>query len=198
VEKIKESLENNGFSVIVVQNRDEALTYAKKCIKDGMSIGLGGSTTVMEVGLYDYLVSQKEIELFNQYEEGITMEENLLRRRKGVLSDLYITSCNAITEDGKLVNADGGGNRVAAQIFGPQKVLLLVGKNKIVKDVEAGFKRIMDVAAVKNIERMNKKLIAMGREPKYHLGNIATKFTYITADEVGRTTIVLINESLGY
>lgn len=102
MKKIKERLEKNGFDVIIVQDKREALACAKSFIKDSMSIGLGGSTTVMEVGLYDYLVAQQNIELFNQYEEGISMEENLQRRRKGLLSDLYITSCNAITEDGKL------------------------------------------------------------------------------------------------
>jgi len=195
---IKEKLEQNGFDVLLAKNRHEALELAKKFIKNSTSIGLGGSTTVVEVGLYDYLVKHKNIELFNQYEEGITMEENLDRRRKGLLCDLYISGCNAITKDGKLVNADGGGNRVAAQIFGPKKVLLLVGTNKIVDDVEAGFKRIMEVAAVKNVARMNKKLEAMGREAKYHLGNIATKFTSISSDEKGRTTIILIDEELGY
>jgi L-lactate utilization protein LutB len=195
---IKENLETNGFNVLLAKDKDEALLLSQEFIKNGISIGLGGSTTVIEVGLYDYLIEHKNIELFNQYEEGITMEENLNRRRKGLLSDLYITSCNAITQDGKLVNADGGGNRVAAQIFGPKKVLLLVGVNKIVEDVEAGFKRIMEVAAVKNIERINKKLVDMGREPKYHLGNIATKFTSISSDEEGRTTIIIIDEVLGY
>ena len=195
---MKEKLEQNGFNVLFAKNRDEALELAKKFIKNSSSIGLGGSTTVVEVGLYDYLVKHKNIELFNQYEEGITMEENLNRRRKGLLCDLYISGCNAITKDGKLVNADGGGNRVAAQIFGPKKVLLVVGTNKIVDDVEAGFKRIMEVAAVKNVARINKKLEAMGREVKYHLGNIATKFTSISSDEKGRTTIILIDEELGY
>jgi len=196
--KIKERLEQNGFHVLLAKDRAEALLLSQQFIKNGISIGLGGSMTVIEVGLYDYLIENKNIELFNQYEEGITMEENLERRRKGLLCDLYISSCNAITKDGKLVNADGGGNRVSAQIFGPKKVLLLVGTNKIVKDVEAGFKRIMEVAAVKNIERINKKLMDLGQEPKYHLGNIATKFTSISSDEEGRTTIIIIDEALGY
>jgi hypothetical protein len=121
---IKENLETNGFNVLLAKDKDEALLLSQEFIKNGISIGLGGSTTVIEVGLYDYLIEHENIELFNQYEEGITIEENLNRRRKGLLSDLYITSCNAITQDGKQVNADGGGNRVAQQIFRPKKVLL--------------------------------------------------------------------------
>lgn len=198
MKKLIENLEKNGFEVIEVQSGTEALHVSKQFIKEGMKVGLGGSTTVAQVGLLAYVTQKENITLFNQYEAGIDMEENMRRRREGMLSDLYITSCNALTENGELVNADGSGNRVAAQIFGPKKVLLLVGKNKIVKDLHAGFERIMNVAAPKNIERMNAKAIEMGKEPRYNLENIGNKFAYINGDEKGRTTIILINEELGY
>lgn len=198
MQDIKNNLEKNGFEVIIVDTKEEAFEVAKGFIKDGMKVGLGGSTTVAECGLLDYVVSLKNITLFNQYEKGIDMDENLRRRREGILSDLYIAGCNAITKNGELVNADGSGNRVAAQIFGPSKVLLLVGKNKIVDTIEDGFTRIRDVASVKNINRMNTKAIEMGKEPKYNLENIGNKFAYINGDVPGRTTIILINEELGY
>lgn len=196
--KLIENLEKNGFEVIEVKNAQEALHVSKEFIKDGMRVGLGGSTTVAQVGLLEYITKRENITLFNQYEAGIDMAENMRRRREGILSDLYITGCNAITQNGELVNADGSGNRVAAQIFGPKKVLLLVGKNKIVDTLEAGFERIMSVAAVKNIERMNSKALEMGKEPRYNLDNIGNKFAYINGDEKGRTTIILIDEELGY
>jgi len=192
------NLEKNGFEVLHVKNKKEALHVAKNYIKDGFSIGLGGSTTVAQVGLLDYLLEQKNISVINHNEAGIDMQENLRRRREGMLSDLYITSCNAVTKDGELVNADGSGNRVAAQIFGPKKVLLLVGINKIVENLHAGFERIKNVAAPKNIERMNKKAVSMGKEPRFNANNIANKFTFINGDEKGRTTIILIDEELGY
>jgi len=193
-----ENLEKNGFNVICVETKEEALKIAKEFVKDGQKIGLGGSTTVAQVGLLDFLINHKNITLCNQYELGISIEENTRRRREGMLSDLFISGCNAITKNGELVNADGSGNRVAAQIFGPKKVLMLVGKNKIVESLEDGFKRIMEVAAVKNIERMNNKSIEMGREPRHNIDNIGNKFAYINGDEPGRTTIILINEDLGY
>ncbi len=192
------NLEKNGFEVLHVKNSNEALEIAKKYIKDGLKIGLGGSTTVAQIGLLDYLIQRENINLCNQYESGIDMAENLNRRREGILSDLYITGCNAITKKGELVNADGSGNRVAAQIFGPKKVLLFVGVNKIVDDIHAGFKRIREVAAVKNIDRMNKKAIEMGKTPQYNADNIGNKFAFINGDEKGRTTIILIDEELGY
>ncbi|MDD3462506.1 MAG: lactate utilization protein [Sulfurospirillaceae bacterium] len=195
---LKSNLEKNGFVVYLEKNKEDALKRAVSFIKDGLSIGLGGSVSVAQIGLLDFLVRQKNITLFNQYEENISMQENIERRRKGLLGDLYITSCNAITRNGELVNADGSGNRVAAQIFGPKKVLLIVGKNKIVDTIEDGFSRIMEIAAPKNIERMNKKAIDLGKEPTYNLRNIAHKFAYINGDEQGRTTIIIVDEELGF
>ena len=98
-----------------------------------------------------------------------------------------------------LVNADGSGNRLAAFSYGPKHVLLIVGVNKIVENVEAGFKRVMEVAATKNIERMNNKAIEFGKEPKYNLENIANKFSWMKADDIkGRIIIILVDEELGY
>ena len=167
-------------------------------IKPHMSIGFGGSTTVKQIGLYDYVTSRKDITLFNQYEAGISMEENSERRHKGILADLYITSTNALTKNGELINADGSGNRVAAQIFGPKKVLIIAGINKLVANVEEGFARIRDVASPKNIERMNNLAISMGKEPRHNMGNIGRKFAYINGDDEGRTTIILVDAVLGY
>ena len=196
-ESIK-NLKKNGFEVIEVENAKEALEFSKKYIQNGQSIGLGGSTTVAQIGLLEYLTTLDNIKLFNQYEDGISAQENLERRRQGILSDLYITSCNAITKDGYLVNVDGDGNRVAAQIFGPKKVLLIVGVNKFVDTLEDGFNRVKDIVVPKNIERMNKKALSMGKEPHYNSDNIANKFTYINGDKDGRTTIILVNEELGF
>ncbi|MGB6327644.1 MAG: lactate utilization protein [Halarcobacter sp.] len=195
------TLENCGYKVHFVQTKEEAFTLGTSMIKSCMSVGLGGSTTVKEIGLLDYLIEKsekEEITLFNQYEKGITMEENTNRRRKGMLTDLYVTGTNAITRDGKLVNADGSGNRVAALIFGPKKVLVVAGVNKIVDTLEDGFKRLMEVAATKNVDRMNNLAKINGKEPRHNLDNIANKFSYIKADEKDRIIIILVNEELGY
>ncbi|MFY4805808.1 lactate utilization protein [Aliarcobacter butzleri] len=192
-------LKSCGYDAYFVKDKAEALSLAKSYIKPNMSVGLGGSESVKEIGLLDFLLENKEITLHNQYEAGISMEENIKRRKQGLISDIFVTSTNAITKDGKLVNADGSGNRVAALSYGPTNVLLIVGINKIVDSLEDGFKRVMDVAATKNIDRMNKKTISFGKEPKYNLDNIARKFTWIKADdEIGRIIIILVDEELGY
>ena len=195
---LKENLEKNGFSVYFAKNSLEALELTKPFFKDIASVGLGGSTSVVQIGLLDFILEQKNLTVFNQYEKGIDMSENLNRRRKGLLADLYVTGCNAITKNGELVNADGSGNRVAAQIFGPKRVLLIVGRNKIVPTLQDGFDRIKNIAAIKNIERMNNKAKEMGKEPKYNLDNIANKFAYINGDEIGRTHIIIVDEELGF
>ncbi|MDD2895785.1 MAG: lactate utilization protein [Aliarcobacter sp.] len=198
MEKLINSFKNCGYDAHFVKTKEEAFELAKTYIKSGMSVGLGGSESVKEIGLLDYLLNKKDITVFNQYEDGISMDENIQRRRQGLVSDIFVTSTNAITKDGKLVNADGSGNRVAAFSYGPKNVLVIVGINKIVEDVEAGFKRVMEVAAVKNIERINSKAIEMGKEPKYNLDNIANKFSWVKADDKDRIIIILVDEELGY
>lgn len=198
MEKLLETLKSCGYNPHFVKNKDEALTLAKTFIKPNMSVGLGGSVSVQQIGLLEYLVNKKDIVLHNQYEAGISMEENIERRRKGVVSDIFVTSVNAITRDGKLVNADGSGNRVAAFSYGPKNLLVIAGINKIVEDLEARFKRVMEVAAIKNIDRINNKAIEMGKEPRYNLDNIANKFSWVKADDKDRIIIVLVDEELGY
>ena len=198
MEKLINSFKNCGYDAHFVRTKEEALELSKTYIKSGMSVGLGGSESVKEIGLLNYLLNKKDITLFNQYEDGISMDENIHRRRQGLVSDIFVTSTNAITKDGKLVNADGSGNRVAAFSYGPKNVLVIVGINKIVDDLESGFKRVMEVAAVKNIDRINNKAIEMGKEPKYNLDNIANKFSWVKADDKDRIIIILVDENLGY
>jgi L-lactate utilization protein LutB len=198
MQELINTLKSCGYDPHFVQTKEEAFELAKTFIKSGMSIGLGGSVTVGQIGLLDYLTNKKDITLHNQYEAGITMDENIERRRQGLVSDIFVTGINALTKDGKIVNADGSGNRVAAFCYGPKKVLAIVGVNKIVENLEAGFKRVMEVAAIKNIDRMNTKAIEMGKEPRHNLDNIANKFTWVKADDKDRITIILINEELGY
>ena len=198
MQNIIQNLENNRFTVHHVATGQEAFELAKTFVKPGLTVGMGGSTTVAQIGLLDWLQENETIKLYNQYEEGISREEAYERRRQGLLSDLFITGSNAITEAGELVNVDGDGNRVAAQIFGPRQLLLIVSTHKIVPDQAAAFERIRTVAVPRNIDRMNAKAIAMGKEPRWTYENIGKKFVTITGDKPGRTTIILVDEKLGF
>ena len=192
-------MRSHGFEVVPVKNAREALETAKKFFTGINSVGLGGSVTVQQIGLLEWLRQPHTFRLFDQYEEGIGMEENVERRRKGLLADIFVSSSNAITRSGYLVNVDGAGNRVAAQAYGPKKVLLIAGKNKIVDDVEAGLRRIEEVVAPKNVERVNKKAFSLKKEQRYTVQNIQSVFVVIKkTDDRNRITIILVDEELGF
>lgn len=192
------NLRKNGFDVVVAESAAWALVYAKGMIKKGMSVGLGGSVTVSQIGLLEYLEHLPDITLYNQYEQEITESENYNRRRMGLVSDLYITGCNAITRDGRLVNADGSGNRIAAQIYGPRHVVIFAGVNKIVANLDESFDRIRNIVAPLNADRCNERALSFGKKANFTAQNITKKWSIIEGDEPGRTTIVLINEELGF
>ncbi|SUW85410.1 lactate utilization protein [Campylobacter hominis] len=192
------NLKNNGFEVVCAANADEALKIVKSLIKSGDKIGLGGSESVREIGLLDYVVSLKDVNVCNQYEKGISMDENVNCRRNGLLADIYFCSTNAVTLDGFLVNVDGSGNRVAALNYGPKKVVIIAGKNKIVKNLDEAIKRLNEVAIPKNIERLNKKAESFGKTGKYTTKTIARKYSIIESDADNRILIILVDENLGY
>ena len=193
------NLQKNGFKIIKVKNRQEALAQAKTFFTNVTTIGLGGSETVNQIGLIDWMTQNSNLSILNQYEPNISMAENVERRRKGMLVDIYVTGTNAITESGYLINVDGSGNRVAAQIYGPKKVLLIVGKNKIVKNIEAGFERVERMATPKNLKRLEQKALAHGKQSKYTADNIQNIFCVIKkSNEKERINIILVDEELGY
>ena len=108
--------------------------------------------TLRQIGVVDAL-KQGPYHFLDPWEPGITVEENLRRKRRALTSDVFVTGTNALTLDGQLVNVDGHGNRVAAMLFGPKKVIIVVGINKIVPDLDAALARIREVAAPQNVAR---------------------------------------------
>lgn len=132
----------------------DAVRSINNLICDGDIVGLGGSETIIESGLIDELRKRK-IKLLDRYKENITKHEVDKMRRSCLMSDVFISSTNAITIDGKLVNQDGIGNRVACMIYGPKKVIIITGINKIVPTVEDAIKRIKSKAAPLDSIRVN-------------------------------------------
>lgn len=160
-QEVCRALEKNNIKGIYVKTGKEARDLALSLIPRGCTIGLGGSTTLREIGVLQAL-REKEIHkgdytLIDQYEKGISYEENMERRRRSLLSDVLFTSTNAITLKGQLVNIDGTGNRVAALLFGPKKVIVITGMNKVVRDVEEGIRRIKEKVAPMNCNRLDYK-----------------------------------------
>ena len=145
MEEVAAALRRNNFVVHIAANRKEALQKALSLIPEGATVGLGGSVTNQEIGLLTAL-REGNWQVIDQYEEGITAEENMKRRRMGVVADVFVCGTNAVTKQGWLVNVDGIGNRVAGLIFGGKKVVVVVGRNKVVDDLDAAWERIRRIA----------------------------------------------------
>lgn len=153
---VVEALQSNRFAATYASTKAEAVSLVMDMIQGSKTIGIGGSMTVVELGLEALFVEQGQT-VYNHNRSGLTKEESLAIRRKELLADVFIASANAVTLDGQIVNTDGSGNRVAAMLFGPKKVILLVGINKVVADVEAANVRISEYAAPINAKRLNRK-----------------------------------------
>ena len=150
-----EALKANNMVPFYAENKEEALALLKGFINENDLIGLGGSMTLKEIGA-TALVRGGGYNIIDRYDEALTPEERTECLRKALLSDVFLTSSNAVSEKGELINVDGFGNRGAALVYGPKSVVVVVGKNKIVKNAEEGFKRIKEIAAPKNCQRLAK------------------------------------------
>lgn len=148
-------MEANGFAVDIADTVEEAAALALEAIPSGASVGLGGSMTTREMKLPEKL-SRLGHEIIT-HRHGMSREEALAKRREALTADVYIASPQAVTLDGKLVFVDMHANRSAAVSFGPPKVLLVAGFNKITFDEAAGILRARNVAAPINARRLGRK-----------------------------------------
>lgn len=135
-----------SYAATISQAKDEVIAM----IVPGATVFRCGTMTATYAGLWEAVAALPEVQLIDPYEPGITPEEGLSRRRQGMAADFMIAGSNAITLDGRLVNLDGMGNRVAAMAFGPKKVILMVGMNKVTADLESAMSRVKHYAAPVN------------------------------------------------
>jgi hypothetical protein len=155
LEKLMHRLTRNNMRAFRAGDRREARELALSLIPPGALVAMGNSLTLRETGIYDALVAGG-YNLINQFEAGLSPEENLLRRRRGMLADVYFTGTNALTLSGELVNIDGKGNRAAAMLFGPERVVVVAGQNKIVEDVERAWSRLRERVAPALAKRLGR------------------------------------------
>jgi hypothetical protein len=155
--KAIEKLVAHDFKAIYVKTKEEAAQEVWKQITPKQKIGVGGSLTIRGLGIFEKLEAQGCI-IYDHWKPGLSKEKVLEIRKSQMTSDLFLSSSNAITLNGELINIDGVGNRVNSINFGPGKVILVAGYNKIVEDVQEGIKRIKNVAAPLNARRLNMDL----------------------------------------
>ncbi|MDI7259476.1 MAG: lactate utilization protein [Thermodesulfobacteriota bacterium] len=152
--KAIEKLEAHDFKAVFVKNKEEAVEEILKYITPKTKVGVGGSVTIREIGVLEKLEAQGNL-IFNHWKPGFSEEKKLEIRKSQMTSDLFLGSVNAITLNGELVNIDATGNRTNGTVFGPGKVILVAGYNKIVENIEEGINRTKNVAAPLNARRLN-------------------------------------------
>lgn len=201
IERVINSLEKNNMRGYLVNSEEELINKVNELVNEGDLVACGGSISLKETGILKYLSSGK-FEYLDRYEEGLSNDEIKKIYRKSFFADAYFTSTNAITESGELYNVDGNGNRVAAMIYGPDKVIVIAGYNKIVKNVEEAIERNKSISAPANSKRLNRETpcakvgYCMDCDSKQR---ICGQYTLIKKQNIkDRIHVIFMNKELGY
>lgn len=204
LQQMKEQLESNNFETYVAENKGDAAGIVLNTIIPAdkpKTFSYGGSVTMKSMGLVEGIEGTGQIEMLIPDDPKMSVEEKYEIRRQALLVDLYVTGTNAVTEDGHLVNLDMYGNRVAAITFGPKKVVVLVGRNKIVPDLETAMYRIKDYVAPTNAMRLDCKTPCAKTSECADCKSSARICNHWTITEKSypknRIAVILINEELG-
>ncbi|TET85243.1 MAG: lactate utilization protein [Desulfobacteraceae bacterium] len=202
--EVKKALEDNNFEVFLADNAADASKIVQEEIlprTGAKTVSWGGSMTFIATGLYNSIKDNPNMEILDTFNKSLSGEEKIELRRRSLLVDLFITGTNAITEMGQLVNLDMIGNRIGGITFGPKHVVILVGRNKIVSDLEDAMYRIKNYVAPTNSMRLDMKTPCVKTshcEECKSPDRICNTWT-ITEKSFpkGRVKVVLINEDLG-
>ena len=200
----KNSLEKNNFDAFIAETPSEAKRIVIDKILpliDIKSVSWGDSLTLYSTEILEYFRSKSEIKLIETFAENISREKIMERRRKAILADLFFTGTNALVDSGMLVNLDMIGNRVGGITFGPKYVVIMVGRNKLVQNLDEAMKRIKNIAAPQNALRHSQKTpcvktsYCMDCKSPDRICNIWT--IHEKSYPKGRIKVILINQDLG-
>lgn len=201
IERIMEALRANRMKPYYAENSAAACNIVRELVKGDKLITSGGSMTLNECGVIDML--KKEFGgAYLDRSSGKDREEVEEIMRKAFVSDTFLASTNALTENGELYNVDGNGNRVSAMIFGPKQVIVVTGVNKIVKDLKEAEKRVEQTAAPMNTVRLEKNTpcAKMGVCGHCHSDDrICCAYVTLSQQRVpDRIKVIIVGEKLGY
>jgi L-lactate utilization protein LutB len=201
IKRTLENLEKNNMEAFYVEDETKVVEKVAELINEGDTVSVGGSMTLFETGVIDYLRCGK-FNFLDRYAEGLSAADMKELFRKSFSADAYFVSSNAVTEEGELYNVDGTGNRVAAMIYGPDNVIVVVGVNKIVADEDEAIERIRNISAPANAMRLNRNT------PCTKVGycmdckspdRICNAYVLIGRQGVkGRIKVIIVGEKLGY
>ncbi len=208
------NLEKNNYGVSYVPDSEGVVSLLSSLIPEGSVIGSGGSVTLNDTGVIDFVKSGNYTYL-DRYEKGISREEFLRRTREHLASDVYLSSANALTERGELYVVDGSNNRLGALLWGPAKVYVVVGQNKIVRNLREAVNRLKHIAAPANSVRLSKEThcVTTGSciAPSFDENNlmavpagacpngICSSFLVLGHQSIAeRIHVIIVGEDLGY
>lgn len=213
IKRTMENLKKNNIDSVFVPSGKEAVALLGTLLVPGQSIGVGGSVTLNQIGAFD-VIRDPKYKFVDRYEKGLSPEESLKRRRDCVNTDTFISSTNAITETGVLYNVDGSGTRACAFLFGPKRVIVIAGYNKIVPTVEDAIVRVKTVCAPANAIRLDMDTYCAKHGHCINMGEDKNNLMFpssgtctsplctnavVTGRQVpGRMLVILVGESLGY
>lgn len=196
LEKVNRKLNARGFKSRIVKTAREACRVALDLIGDG-SVGFGGSVTLAQTGLPESLTEHGNT-LYWHWKDGPEM------RRKALLADFFVCSANAVTEDGVVFQTDGTGNRIAALCFGPENVIMIVGRNKIVKGSKEAMERIKSgICAGENGRRLGLSTpcatagVCADCNSPQRMCSVTAAFERASKG-IANTYVILVDEDLGY
>jgi len=199
LERAAEALRANGFSAYAVSSAEEARNLVLSLIPSSSTVGVGGSVTVRELGLIEEL-ERMGCRVVHHWVQAPPEELDALRRAE-LVSDVFLSSVNAVTLDGKLVVIDGAGNRAAALLFGPKRVVVVAGRNKLARSVEEGVWRARN-AAVMNCRRLGLRTpcVELGYCVDCDSPERACRALLVLERKPSRADfhVVLVDEELGY
>ena len=179
---------------------EEAVKKVSELIEDGSSVTWGGTMTVRDLGIPQVLKDRGTLEVLDR-DLAKTPEDKQAMYLKAFSADVYLSSANAISEDGVIVNIDGNGNRVAAITWGPKKVIFVIGLNKVAQTVEAALARARSTASPINAARFDIKTPCQVDGVCHNCNSadsICNYFHFLRNSPRGRHTVVLVGENLGY
>ena len=203
IARCRQALQHNGFEVEYLANTRKAGEYLRTLIEQSHphSVSFGDSMTLYATGIIAWLRSQTDIPFIDTFEPGVRFKDLIERRREALTCELFLTGVNAVGEDGTLHWLDMIGNRIAPIAFGPRKVVLVAGRNKIVRDTAEAYTRIREIAAPQNVARHEGFKTPCAMTGRCHDCNSPQRICnerliLHKCHPTGRITVFLINDDL--
>ena len=197
---IIKNLQRRHMEAFYCPTAEDAVRQVSALIDDGSSVTWGGTMTVRDLGIPDVLKNRGTLEVIDR-DLAETVEEKQAAYLRAFSADVYLTSANALSEDGVIVNIDGNGNRVAAITWGPKKVIFVIGLNKVAQTVEAALSRARGTASPINAARFDIKTPCQIDGVCHNCNSpesICNYVHFLRNSPKGRHVVVLVGENLGY